>query len=108
MSEYAENLGINESIFKSVLIKMGMERAQFYKDISQFSQGQKKKVSIAGSLCEKAHIYIWDEPLNFIDIISRMQIENVLIRCRPTMVFVEHDISFCENVATKVIELKRV
>ena len=61
-----------------------------------------------GSLCEKAHIYIWDEPLNFIDIISRMQIENVLIRCRPTMVFVEHDISFCENVATKVIELKRV
>lgn len=108
LSEYAENLGINESIFKSVLIKMGMERAQFYKDISQFSQGQKKKVSIAGSLCEKAHIYIWDEPLNFIDIISRMQIENVLIRCRPTMVFVEHDISFCENVATKVIELKRI
>ena len=51
MSEYAENLGINESIFKSVLIKMGMERAQVYKDISQFSQEKKKKVSIAGSLC---------------------------------------------------------
>ncbi|MFR9256601.1 MAG: hypothetical protein ACLVJ6_14480 [Merdibacter sp.] len=44
-----------------------------------------------GSLCQQAHLYIWDEPLNFIDIESRMQIESLLRRYAPTMLIVEHD-----------------
>ncbi|GGI46721.1 hypothetical protein GCM10008018_18510 [Paenibacillus marchantiophytorum] len=50
-------------------------------------------------------MHIWDEPLNFIDIISRIQIEELLLEYTPTILFVEHDREFCENVATKVIEL---
>lgn len=46
-----------------------------------------------------------DEPLNFIDVISRMQIEKLLIEHEPTILFVEHDSAFCENVATKIIKL---
>ena len=34
---------------------------------------------IAKSLCEQAHLYLWDEPLNFIDIYSRMQIEQLIL-----------------------------
>lgn len=60
---------------------------------------------IAKSLSEKAHLYIWDEPLNFIDVISRMQIEELLLEYTPTLVFVEHDREFCNNVATKIVEL---
>ena len=73
--------------------------------MEDFSGGQKKKVLIARSLCERAHLYIWDEPLNFIDVISRMQIEELLIEYQPTILFVEHDRAFCENIATKVIEI---
>ena len=51
------------------------------------------------------YLYIWDEPLNFIDVISRMQIEKLLIEHEPTILFVEHDSAFCENVATKTIRL---
>ena len=51
------------------------------------------------------HLHIWDEPMNYIDIISRMQIEAVLKEYQPTILFVEHDKAFCENVATKVVEL---
>ena len=44
---------------------MDFERVQFEKDISEFSAGQKKKILIAKSLCERAHLYVWDEPLNY-------------------------------------------
>ena len=84
---------------------MDFSRLQFEKDISDFSGGQKKKVLLARSLCEKAHLHIWDEPLNFIDVISRMQIEELLLEYLPTMLFVEHDSEFCNNIATKIVEL---
>lgn len=98
--------GLSESLFKTVLRKMGMERAQFDKDIRAFSAGQKKKVLLAKSLCEKAHLYIWDEPLNYIDVLSRIQIENLLLLYQPTMIFVEHDEVFRKKVATKTICLR--
>jgi len=70
-----------------------------------FSGGQNKKVLIAKSLCEKAHLYIWDEPLNFVDVISRIQIEELLLSFEPTILFVEHDRVFCEIIANKTVNL---
>ncbi|KRE59842.1 Lsa family ABC-F type ribosomal protection protein [Paenibacillus sp. Soil750] len=105
LTDYAKNNGIDESLFKAILRKLDFARVQFEKDISSFSGGQKKKVLIAKSLSEKVHLHIWDEPLNFIDVISRMQIEELLLEHAPTLLFVEHDKEFCDNVATKIIEL---
>ncbi|RKP58205.1 Lsa family ABC-F type ribosomal protection protein [Cohnella endophytica] len=104
LSNYASDNGIDESLFKAILRKLDFSRVQFEKDISTFSGGQKKKVLIAKSLCEKVHLHIWDEPLNFIDVISRMQIEELLLEYSPTLLFVEHDSEFCKNIATKIIE----
>lgn len=84
---------------------MGMEREQFDRDISEFSAGQKKKVLLAKSLCERAHLYIWDEPLNYIDVLSRIQIEDLLLSYQPTMIFVEHDEVFRRKAATKTVVL---
>ena len=53
----------------------------------------------------RAHLYVWDEPLNFIDIYSRIQIENLILEYRPTMIFVEHDKAFRDKIATAAIEL---
>lgn len=105
LSSFAKEYGVEESLFKATLIKMGFERIQFEKDIQNFSEGQKKKVLIAKSLCEEAHLYIWDEPLNFIDIYSRVQIEELIKTFSPTMLLVEHDITFMKEIATKVITL---
>lgn len=105
LKDYAAREGIDESLFKAILRKLDFERVQFDKQMESFSEGQKKKVLLAKSLCERAHLYIWDEPLNFIDVLSRMQIEQLLLDSKPTMLFVEHDRSFYENVATKVIAL---
>ena len=62
---------------------------------------------LAASLCTHAHLYVWDEPLNFIDAISRMQVEDLLLACRPTLLFVEHDARFCAEIATRRIRIRR-
>mgnify|MGYP002087258327 FL=1 len=58
---------------------------------------------LARSLCQSAHLYVWDEPLNYIDLLSRMQIEELLLNTESTMIFVEHDRAFCDHVATDSI-----
>lgn len=102
---FCENRGLDRSLFCTILRQLDLERSQFEKDISDYSEGQKKKVLIAASLAAPAHLYIWDEPLNYIDIFSRMQIENVLLAYEPTILFVEHDTRFQERIADKVIRL---
>jgi len=100
----AEN-ALEESLFKAILRKLDFSRVQFEKDMADYSAGQKKKVLIAKSLCEKAHVYVWDEPLNYIDVLSRMQIEELLLQFVPTLLFVEHDRAFCAHIATKTVSL---
>ena len=105
LSEFAEIRQIDESLFKAILRKLDFSRVQFEKDMSDYSAGQKKKVLIAASLCTQAHLYVWDEPLNFIDVLSRMQIEELIQTYSPAMLFVEHDRAFCDNIATKIVPL---
>ena len=71
------------------------------------TQHAKLMVLLAASLCERAHLHVWDEPLNYIDVISRIQIEELLLRFRPTIVFVEHDKAFCEHVATRIVSMQK-
>ena len=82
-------------------------RVQFEKPMQELSQGQKKKVLIAKSLCEQAHLYLWDEPLNYIDIFSRIQLEQLVADFEGTMLFVEHDSAFCRAVATDTVNILR-
>lgn len=105
LARFAEEEHLNPTLFLTLLRKLDFPRAQFEQPMERFSAGQKKKVLLARSLCQPAHLYLWDEPLNYIDLLSRGQIEDLLLECRPTMVFVEHDRCFCDRIATKVVEL---
>ena len=105
LSDFAAQNQKEETLLKTLLRKMDFTRTQFLKDMQDFSEGQKKKVLVAKSLCEQAHLYVWDEPLNFIDIYSRMQIEELILEFAPTMIFVEHDRTFRQKIATKTIEI---
>ena len=87
---------------------MGFSKSEFDKDIKQMSEGQKKKILIAKSISEQANLYIWDEPLNYIDILTRIQIEEAILKYKPTIIFVEHDETFINKIATKVVQLKQI
>ncbi|MBQ4523712.1 MAG: ABC-F type ribosomal protection protein [Lachnospiraceae bacterium] len=105
IKEFCQKQNLEESLFCAILRQLDMERVQFVKPMEEYSEGQKKKVLIAASLMTPAHIYIWDEPLNYIDVFSRMQIENLLLKYQPTMILVDHDIRFQEKIATRVVEM---
>lgn len=107
LTAFASARNLDESLFKAILRKLDFSRTQFEKDIADFSQGQKKKVLLAASLATRAHLYVWDEPLNFLDIPSREQIETLLLTYAPTMIFVEHDAAFFEKIATQIVYLER-
>lgn len=103
--DFCKARDLDESLLCTLLRQLDMERVQFNKNMEDFSEGQKKKVLIASSLMTPAHLYIWDEPLNYIDVFSRMQIEELILFYNPTMLIVEHDVRFREKIATRLIEL---
>ncbi len=105
LDDYIRTCGAEDSLFKAILRQLDFERVQFEKPMEDYSEGQRKKVLIAGSLLQQAHLYIWDEPLNYIDVFSRMQIEQLILKYQPTMLFVEHDQIFTEKIATQIVKL---
>lgn len=105
LADFARTNALDLSLFQAILRKMDFARTQFEKDLADFSAGQKKKVLLARSLCQRAHVYVWDEPLNYIDLYSRMQLEQLLLTFAPTMVFAEHDSAFRTAVATRTLAL---
>lgn len=105
ISQFCKERELEESLFCAILRQLDMDRIQFLKGMEEYSEGQKKKVLIAASLLTPAHLYVWDEPLNYVDVFSRMQIEKLIMEYEPTMLFVEHDVRFREKIATGTVEL---
>ena len=106
-ADFARAQGIDRTQFFTILRKLDFSRETLERDMAGCSAGQKKKLLLAASLCQSAHLYVWDEPLNYIDLFSRIQLEELILEYRPTLLFVEHDRAFRERVATGVVELKK-
>jgi lincosamide and streptogramin A transport system ATP-binding/permease protein len=105
VDDFIRQSGVDETLFKAILRNMDFTRDLFERPIHLMSQGQKKKLLLARSLCVPAHVYVWDEPLNYIDVLSRVQLEGLLTEYAPTMLLVEHDAVFLERVCTGEIQL---
>ena len=73
--------------------------------IGTYSNGEVKKLEMARALSMPNHILFLDEPLNYMDIYFRRQLERAIEQYKPTMIFVEHDEWFGEAVANHIIEL---
>lgn len=114
--QYTDNLGtlvdfakqhqLSRETLLNNLRKLGMPRADFNTPIEHLSMGQQKKVELARSLATPGALYIWDEPLNYLDTYNQDQLVAAIKHYQPTMLFVEHDEHFIEQVATKIIRLQ--
>lgn len=105
--EFAESHHLNYEDLLNNLRKLGVEREVFFNKIEDMSMGQRKRVELAKSLATPAELFIWDEPLNYLDVFNQEQLEEVIQSVQPTMLIVEHDETFLKNVATKFLELKK-
>lgn len=104
-ADYARSCGVDLTRFLQFLRKLDFPRELFDRDMSTYSAGQKKKVLLARSLSESAHLYIWDEPLNYIDVFSRMQLEELLRDFPATLLLVEHDQRFLRALDIETLPL---
>lgn len=105
LEEFARQREIPRELLLAMLAKLDVPKSRTERDMVHLSAGQKKKVLLAASICQNVHLHIWDEPMNYIDVISRMQLEQLLQEYQPTILFVEHDKTFSETVATQIVRL---
>ena len=73
--------------------------------LETYSSGELKKINIARALADENHIILFDEPLNYMDTYFSEQLEQAILKYRPTIMFVEHDSYFAKAIATKTINL---
>ncbi len=97
--------GLDESFFRQVMAALGVRGEVLDGPLEQLSQGQLKKVELARSLCTPAHVYLWDEPLNYLDVDARERIEAALLAAEAAFIFVEHDAAFVDRLATGRVTL---
>ncbi|MEG1504264.1 MAG: ABC-F type ribosomal protection protein [Enterococcus sp.] len=107
LKDFSEANHLDYSMFLNNLRKLGMERNVFQNRIEEMSMGQRKKVELAKSLAQEAELYIWDEPLNYLDVFNQKQLEVLLKEFQPTLLIVEHDAVFLNAINAQQIELKK-
>jgi len=106
LKELVKSADLDETLFRNVLGILGVSGEIFHRPLETFSLGELKKVEMSRSLCREAGLFVWDEPLNYLDIVSREQIEEAVSLFQPTIIFIEHDKAFVEKCATDALLLK--
>jgi ATP-binding cassette subfamily F protein uup len=75
--------------------------------ISTLSGGMKKRVALARALVAAPDVLVLDEPTNHLDFSSIAWLESLLREFRGSLLFITHDRSFLDNIATRIVELDR-
>ncbi|MCQ8213691.1 ATP-binding cassette domain-containing protein [Cetobacterium somerae] len=105
LKEYIRELGEDEAEFRKLLSAFGVYSDILNKKLKLFSEGEKKKINLASTMLRESSLLVWDEPLNYIDMEMREKLEEMILKYKPTILFIEHDKMFIENIATKVFYL---
>ena len=71
------------------------------------SGGMQKRVALAVALVSAPDVLLLDEPTNHLDFSSIQWLEGLLREFRGSVLFITHDRSFLDNVASRIIELDR-
>ena len=115
---FDENISILEQVFKgasqqveepkvyeakTILTKLGL--ADFEKNVSLLSGGEKKRVSIASALIHPSDILILDEPTNHIDNEMVQWLEKFLLKYTGAILMVTHDRYFLDRITNRIVEI---
>jgi ATP-binding cassette subfamily F protein uup len=90
-------------------VEATLDRLNLVKDalMGTLSGGMQKRVALACALVSVPDVLLLDEPTNHLDFTSIMWLEGLLRDFKGSVLFITHDRSFLDNVATRIIELDR-
>ncbi len=89
---------------EATLSKMDLDGSAKFEALSS---GMKRRVLLAKAIASEPDVLLLDEPTNHLDLESILWLESFLKRFRQTIVFVTHDRSFLQNIATRIWEIDR-
>lgn len=92
--------------YEVALLKFGFTDEDKQKKLSEFSGGQRTKISFLKLLLSKPDILLLDEPTNHLDIVTVEWLENYLKNYSKAVVVVSHDRMFLDNVVDIVYEIE--
>jgi ATP-binding cassette subfamily F protein uup len=109
MHELQVNLDAVDAWSLSNRVETTLDRLWLDKNalIGTLSGGTQKRVALACGLVGAPDVLLLDEPTNHLDFESILWLESLLRDYRGSILFITHDRSFLDNVATRIVELDR-
>jgi len=92
---------------EKVLAGLGFSSEDFQKNPRQLSGGYQVRLNLARLLLADYDLLLLDEPNNYLDITSIRWLEKFLLSWRGELMFITHDRSFMDRVATHILGLHR-
>lgn len=92
--------------YEVALNKFGFNSEDKMKKLSEFSGGQRTKISFLKLLLSKPDILLLDEPTNHLDIVTVEWLEEYLSTYPNVLVVISHDRMFLDKIVNKVYEIE--
>lgn len=98
---------LSQTEIRTLLGNFLFEADDVFKSSSVLSGGEKVRLSLLKIMLSKSNCLVLDEPTNHLDILSKEALEEAIKQYEGTIIFVSHDRHFIDNVANKILLLKK-
>ncbi len=93
----------DETLTRIILARLTFKGDQVSKKVANLSDGEKAKVKLAKLVTGDFNFLMMDEPCNYLDIGTIEALESLLVNYDRPLLFVSHDVSFINKVATDLL-----
>ncbi len=93
-----------EQKIETIITQLGLPAD---KKLDELSGGWQRRVALGKALVSKPDVLLLDEPTNHLDISTIEWLEHMIRGFQGSVVFITHDRSFLQKIATRIIEIDR-
>ncbi len=93
-----------EQKIETIITQLGLPAD---KKLDELSGGWQRRVALGKALVSKPDVLLLDEPTNHLDISTIEWLEHMIKGFQGSVVFITHDRSFLQKIATRIIEIDR-